>query len=89
MSIEPEEKQQVIAEFAPSKGDVGSVEVQVAVLSRRIKNLGGHFTDHKKDFHSRRGLLLMVSKRRSLLDYLKSRDDSRYRSLIGKLGLRR
>lgn len=89
MSISSAQRQEVVAKFARSPGDVGSVEVQVALLSRRIENLGGHFSDHKKDFHSRRGLLLMISKRRRLLDYLQRRDEDRYRNLISQLGLRR
>ena len=89
MSITPERKQEVIKEFAAAKGDTGSPEVQVAILSERIRNLTEHFKDHKKDNHSRRGLLKLVSQRRRLLDYLKGKDDERYRTLIGKLGLRR
>lgn len=89
MSITPERKQQLIKEFATKQGDTGSPEVQVAVLSERIKNLTDHLKDHKKDFHSRRGLLVMVGQRRSLLDYLKSKDAPRYDALIERLGLRR
>jgi small subunit ribosomal protein S15 len=89
MSITPERKQEVMKEFAAAKGDTGSPEVQVAILSERIKNLTEHFKGHKKDNHSRRGLLKLVSQRRRLLDYLKGKDDERYRTLIGKLGLRR
>ncbi len=89
MSIEPAQKQDIIAQFAQTPGDVGSVEVQVALLSRRIKDLGGHFDIHAKDNHSRHGLLLMVSKRRRLLDYLRRKDAARYHGLIAKLGLRR
>ena len=89
MSITAERKTQLIAEFATAKGDTGSPEVQVAVLSERIKNLTEHFKDHKKDNHSRRGLLALVSQRRSLLDYLKRKDEARYQTLIEKLGLRR
>ena len=89
MSITAERKQELMKEYATAKDDTGSPEVQVAVLSERIKNLTEHFKDHKKDNHSRRGLLKLVSQRRRLLDYLKSRDQERYRTLIGKLGLRR
>lgn len=89
MSITPVRKQEVIAEYATGEGDTGSPEVQVAVLSERIKNLTEHLGTHKKDFHSRRGLLMMVGQRRRLLDYLKSRDVKRYEGLIGRLGLRR
>ena len=89
MSMTAERKQALLAEFATAKGDTGSPEVQVALLSERIKNLTEHFKDHKKDNHSRRGLLALVSQRRSLLDYLKRKDEARYSILIDKLGLRR
>jgi len=89
MSITAERKQEVMGEFAPNPGDSGSPEVQVAILSERILNLTEHFKTHKKDVHSRRGLLRMVSRRRRLLDYLNSKDPNRYRSLIQRLGLRR
>ncbi|KAB0682839.1 30S ribosomal protein S15 [Aureimonas leprariae] len=89
MSITAERKTALIKEFATKDGDSGSPEVQVALLSERINNLTEHFKGHKKDNHSRRGLLKMVSTRRRLLDYLKSRDEARYADLIGKLGLRR
>ncbi len=89
MSITAERKQELIKEFAIKEGDTGSPEVQVAVLSERIKNLTEHFKSHKKDNHSRRGLLKMVSQRRRLLDYIKSKDEARYQSLIKRLGLRR
>ncbi|WP_287304158.1 30S ribosomal protein S15 [Mesorhizobium sp.] len=89
MSITAERKKELMGEFATAKGDTGSPEVQVAILSERIKNLTDHFKDHKKDNHSRRGLLALVSQRRSLLDYLKRKDDARYQTLIEKLGLRR
>ncbi|WP_275543110.1 30S ribosomal protein S15 [Aminobacter sp. P9b] len=89
MSITAERKSELMGEFATVKGDTGSPEVQVAILSERIKNLTEHFKDHKKDNHSRRGLLALVSQRRSLLDYLKRKDDARYQTLIEKLGLRR
>ena len=89
MSITAERKQELIREYATKEGDTGSPEVQVAVLSERIRNLTEHLGTHKKDFHSRRGLLVMVGLRRSLLDYLKRKDASRYEGLIGRLGLRR
>lgn len=89
MSIAAERKQELLKEFATTKGDTGSPEVQVAILSERIKNLTEHFKGHVKDNHSRRGLLALVSQRRSLLDYLKRKDDARYQALIEKLGLRR
>ncbi|MBM3607119.1 MAG: 30S ribosomal protein S15 [Alphaproteobacteria bacterium] len=89
MSISEERKQALIKDYATKAGDTGSPEVQVAILSERISNLTEHFKTHKKDNHSRRGLLKLVSQRRSLLDYLKSRDDARYRSLIERLGIRR
>ena len=89
MSITAEKKAELISEFATSKGDTGSPEVQVAVLSERINNLTEHLKIHKKDFHSRRGLLMMVGQRRRLLDYLKSRKVDRYEELIKRLGLRR
>ena len=89
MSITSEKKAELISEFATSKGDTGSPEVQVAVLSERINNLTEHLKIHKKDFHSRRGLLMMVGQRRRLLDYLSSRESKRYEDLIKRLGLRR
>ena len=89
MSITAERKAQVIAENARGEGDTGSAEVQVAILSERIANLTEHFKTHKKDNHSRRGLLKLVSARRSLLDHLKKSDEGRYQALIEKLGLRR
>ncbi len=89
MSITPERKAEVMAENARVKDDTGSPEVQVAILSERIFNLTDHFKEHKKDNHSRRGLLKMVSQRRKLLDYLKNKDQGRYDALIKKLGLRR
>ena len=89
MSLSSEEKQGVIAEHARGDADTGSPEVQVALLSKTIAELTEHFGEHKKDHHSRQGLLKMVSKRRKLLDYLKSKDNDRYRELIEKLGLRR
>ena len=89
MSISAERKQALISEYALKSGDTGSTEVQVAILSERIRNLTQHLETHKKDFHSRRGLLVMVGQRRALLDYLKKKNASRYESLIGRLGLRR
>lgn len=89
MSITAERKQTLIKENAQGKGDTGSPEVQIALLSERITNLTEHFKTHKKDNHSRRGLLKMVSQRRRLLDYLKDRDPGRYKAIIEKLGLRR
>jgi small subunit ribosomal protein S15 len=89
MSITAERKAQVIADNARTEGDTGSAEVQVAILSERIANLTEHFKTHKKDNHSRRGLLKLVSQRRSLLDHLKKSDEPRYAALIEKLGLRR
>lgn len=89
MSITAERKTALIAEYGTKPGDTGSPEVQVAVLSERIVNLTEHFKTHKKDNHSRRGLLKLVSQRRRLLDYVKSKDEGRYRDLIGKLGIRR
>jgi len=89
MSVTAEQKQQVIQDNARAKGDTGSPEVQVAILTTRINNLAPHFKDNHKDNHSRRGLLKMVNKRRSLLDYLKKKDVERYNALIQKLGLRK
>lgn len=85
----PEMKADIIKKYARAEGDTGSPEVQVAILSGRINHLTDHFKEHKKDNHSRRGLLKMVSQRRRLLDYLKSRDEGRYKALIEDLGLRR
>ena len=89
MSITAERKQELIKEYARSEGDTGSPEVQVAILSERIRNLTDHMQSHKKDFHSRRGLLVMVGQRRSLLDYLRKKNEKRYTDLIDRLGLRR
>lgn len=89
MSITAERKTALIKEHARSEGDTGSTEVQVAILSERIANLTEHFKSHAKDNHSRRGLLMLVNKRRSLLDYLKKEDAGRYSELISKLGLRK
>jgi small subunit ribosomal protein S15 len=89
MSITAERKQALIQEHGHKEGDTGSPEVQVAILTERIRNLTDHLSDHRKDHHSRRGLLIMVGQRRRLLDYLKSKDESRYASLIKNLGIRR
>jgi small subunit ribosomal protein S15 len=89
MSITSPRKQELITEYSRKAGDTGSPEVQVAILSERIRNLTDHLSTHKKDFHSRRGLLVMVGQRRSLLDYLKRTHQARYEGLIGRLGLRR
>ena len=89
MSITAERKQQVVKDFATKAGDTGSPEVQVAILTERITNLTEHFKSHAKDNHSRRGLLKLVSQRRSLLDYLKRIDENRYKTLIERLGIRR
>jgi small subunit ribosomal protein S15 len=89
MSVTAERKQEIIQDNAQSSGDTGSPEVQVAILTERIVNLTEHFKTHAKDNHSRRGLLMLVNKRRSLLDYLKREDNQRYTQLIAKLGLRK
>lgn len=89
MSITQERKLELVKEYATHEGDTGSPEVQVAILSERIRNLTEHLKDHKKDFHSRRGLLIMVGQRRRMLDYLKAKDAARYEALIGRLGLRK
>ena len=89
MSVTPERKQELIKEFATKDGDTGSPEVQVAILTERIVNLTEHFKTNKKDNHSRRGLLKMVALRRKLLDYTKSKDGERYKTLIGRLKIRR
>ena len=87
MALSPEDKKKVIDKFATVKGDTGSPEVQVALLSEKITKLADHLKEHKKDTHSRRGLLSMVSKRRRLLTYLSKKDDGRYRKVLGLLGL--
>ncbi len=89
MSITQERKEELIKEFGLKEGDTGSPEVQVAILTHRIKTLTEHLKIHKKDFHSRRGLLIMVGQRRRLLDYVKSKDVARYQNLIQRLGIRR
>ena len=89
MSITPERKAALIVEHATKQGDTGSPEVQIAVLTTRITNLTEHFKTHKKDNHSRRGLLKMVSQRRQLLDYVKRKDEARYKTIIAKHGIRR
>jgi small subunit ribosomal protein S15 len=89
MSITASRKQEVVKEYATLEGDTGSPEVQVAILSERIRNLTEHLKTHRKDFHSRRGLLMMVGQRRRLLDYLKRKEARRYEQLVERLGLRR
>lgn len=89
MSLSVESKAQIVADYGRDVNDSGSTEVQVALLTAQINHLQGHFSEHKKDHHSRRGLLRMVSQRRKLLDYLKRKDVARYTSLIERLGLRR
>ncbi|MGK6353758.1 30S ribosomal protein S15 [Sphingomonas sp. DT-207] len=89
MSITQERKEALIKEHGRESGDTGSPEVQVAILTERIQNLTEHFKSHAKDNHSRRGLLMLVNKRRSLLDYLRKKDEGRYAELIAKLGLRK
>ena len=89
MSLSSENKSKIVAEYARGDNDTGSPEVQIALMSARISELTEHFGEHKKDIHSRQGLLKMVSKRRKLLDYLKDKDQVRYRELIKRLGLRR
>ena len=89
MPLSSESKSNIIADYAREQNDTGSPEVQVALLSKRIAELTEHFGEHKKDHHSRQGLLKMVNKRRKLLDYLKRKDQGRYRELISRLGLRR
>ena len=89
MAISQERKNEIIKEYARHEGDTGSPEVQIALLTERINSLTGHLKTHKKDHHSRRGLLMMVGQRRGLLNYLESQDIERYRAIIKKLGLRR
>ena len=89
MSITPELKEKLINEYATKEGDTGSPDVQIAILTSRITTLTEHFKTHKKDNHSRRGLLNMVAQRRKLLDYVRRKDEDRYKTLIGKLGIRR
>ena len=89
MSLSSENKSTIVADYSRGENDTGSTEVQVALLSARISELTEHFGEHKKDHHSRQGLLKMVNKRRKLLDYLKGKDQTRYRELISRLGLRR
>jgi small subunit ribosomal protein S15 len=89
MSISPERKQEVIKEFATKEGDTGSPEVQIAIISERIRNLSEHMQQHKHDLHSRRGLIMLVGQRRRLLDYLKRVEDNRYQVLIKRLNIRR
>ncbi|MEL6297867.1 MAG: 30S ribosomal protein S15 [Pseudomonadota bacterium] len=89
MSITTDRKSELVKEYGSAQGDTGSPEVQIAILTERITNLTEHFKSHKKDNHSRRGLLKMVSQRRQLLDYVKAKDAKRYQSIIGRLGIRR
>jgi len=89
MALNSEQKTEIVADYRRGPSDTGSAEVQIALLSARINQLSAHFTDHKKDHHSRRGLLKMVNQRRKLLDYLKRTDPARYQELIARLGLRR
>jgi len=89
MSITAERKQELIGQFQSAAGDTGSPEVQVAILTERIANLTEHMKSHSKDFHSRRGLLMMVGQRRRLLDYLKKKDNKRYEDIVQRLGIRR
>jgi small subunit ribosomal protein S15 len=89
MSIEAERKAELVKEFATKEGDTGSPEVQIAILSERIKNLTEHFKTHAKDHHSRRGLLILVGRRRRLLDYVRSCDETRYKQVIDRLGIRK
>lgn len=89
MSITAERKQEVIGEYATNQGDTGSPEVQIAILTERIRNLTEHMSEHRKDFHSRRGLLILVGRRRRLLTYVKGKNPQRYLELIQRLGLRR
>lgn len=89
MALTKQEKEAIVAEHGSANGDTGSTEVQVALLTANINKLQGHFSDHKKDNHGRRGLIRMVNQRRKLLDYLKRKDLNRYAALIQKLGLRR
>ena len=89
MSITPEAKAQLIKEYGTKEGDTGSPEVQVAILTSRINTLTEHFKTHKKDNHSRRGLLKLVAQRRKLLDYTRAKDEERYKALIKRLGIRR
>jgi small subunit ribosomal protein S15 len=89
MSIQKEKKQELIQTFAQTKGDTGSTEVQVAIMTTRISNLTEHFKTNKKDNHSRRGLLFLVARRKKLLDYLRKTNEARYTALVSKLGLRK
>lgn len=89
MSLTVEQKADIVKEFGRGEGDTGSPEVQIALLTKNLAELQGHFKEHKKDHHSRRGLLRMVSQRRKLLDYLKKKDQTRYLAVVEKLGIRR
>ena len=88
MSIKKESKKEIISKFSNSEKDTGSVEVQIAIFSERIKNLTEHLKNHKKDYHTRRGLVIMVSKRKKLLNYLNNNNSEKYKSLIKELGIR-
>lgn len=89
MSLSAEQKQKIVSDYQLSSGDTGSPEVQIALLTARIQHLTGHFQQHKKDHHSRRGLIKLVNQRRSLLDYIRKKDVERYRDIVQRLGLRR
>lgn len=89
MSLSAEQKQKIVSDYQLSSGDTGSPEVQIALLTARIQHLTGHFQQHKKDHHSRRGLIRLVNQRRSLLDYIRKKDVERYRDIVQRLGLRR
>ena len=89
MTLTADKKREIVAEYGRGEADTGSTEVQVALLTARINELTEHLREHRKDHHSRRGLLMLVGRRRRLLDYLKKKDDARYQALIGRLGLRR
>ncbi|MCP1674749.1 small subunit ribosomal protein S15 [Natronocella acetinitrilica] len=89
MSLNPDEKGRIVKDFQRSEGDTGSPEVQIALLTNRITHLTQHFSEHKQDHHSRRGLLRLVNQRRKLLDYVKRKDQTRYQTLIERLGLRK
>ncbi len=89
MSVTKDDKQKIIADFAAKKGDTGSPEVQIAILTAKIENLKDHLLEHKKDNHSRRGILLMVAKRRKLLSYLKQKSPEKYQEILKKLSLRK
>jgi len=89
MAVTKDDKSKIIGDFAQKKGDTGSPEVQIAILTTRIENLKEHLSDHKKDNHSRRGIMMMVAKRRKMLSYLKKKDPDKYNEVIEKLGIRK